>query len=66
MMCRIARRYGVLPHVVARFPWRYYVAVRNEMVQEWVDRARAVQKQKNGGHGEDRVVDMTPKDLKRR
>ncbi len=58
-MCRIARRYGVLPHIVARFPWRYYVAVRNEMIQEWVDKTRAAQRRSN--HGDDRVIDMTPK-----
>ncbi len=61
MMCRVARRYGVLPHVVARFPWRYYVAVKNEMIQEWADRAKAINKRRNSGSGDDKVVDLTPK-----
>lgn len=50
MICRIAREYHGYPHEVAHWPLHYYIAVRNELAEDWKAQARAVRDARRRNH----------------
>jgi len=66
MICRIARTYGGWPHEVARWPFTYYLRVRNELIESWKAEADAVKRATGDDGGGMTSIDMTPKTKRKR
>lgn len=68
MICRIARAYSLDPVVVAKWPFRRYQIIRNELIQSWKDERdaanRALAKARGDSDEGITVIDMDKQRVK--
>ena len=50
MICRIAKHYGGWPHEIAKFPFHYWIALRNEFLAELDAMAKAMKPKDDEDH----------------